>query len=79
LILDFCAISSTDYKRRVKESPRIPLDAHRTPTQGLLKSPPLPRRTPLVLKAAPLTDPGQEQQGKKQSKAGQRPKALDFF
>jgi len=63
----------------VKESPRIPFDAHKTPTQGLLKSPPLPRRTPLVVKAAPSPDPAQRQQGKKQPKAGQRPKALDFF
>lgn len=71
--------TTQDYQRSLKESPRIPFDAHKTPTQGLLKSPPLPRRTTLVLKAAPLTDPGQGQQRKKQANAGQRPKAIDFF
>jgi len=73
------AHTAQDYRRSVKESPRIPFDAHKTPTQGLLKSPPLPQRTPLVVKAAPSPDPAQRQQGKKQPKAGQRPKALDFF
>ena len=79
LILSFIGISPTDYQRSVKKSPRIPYDAQKTPTQGLLKSPPLPRRTTLVLKAAPLTDPGQGQQRKKRGNAGKRPKAIDFF
>jgi len=69
----------------LKESPKIPFDANRTPTQGLLKSPPNQaslksppklRRTPLhVKKRASFTDSGQ----KKQSRTAQRPKAVDFF
>ena len=65
----------------MKESPNIPFDAEKTPPQGLLKSPPQPQRTPLVIKktAAASTASGQLQQRKKQPKVTQRPKALDFF
>ncbi|KAL9965525.1 hypothetical protein ACROYT_G029334 [Oculina patagonica] len=79
------AHTTQDYRRSLKESPKIPFDAQKTPTQGLLKSlhlssPPLPQRTPLVVrKSASSTDPGQKRQVKKQPKAGQRPRAFDFF
>ena len=76
-----CHFFLTDYKRSLKESPNIPFDAEKTPPQGLLKSPPQPQRTPLVIKktAAASTASGQLQQRKKQPKVTQRPKALDFF
>ncbi|XP_068686639.1 ribosomal RNA processing protein 1 homolog B-like [Montipora foliosa] len=57
-----------DYQRSLKESPRIPFDASKTPNQGLLKSPPKPQRTPLHFQKKP-----------KQSKIAKRPKAIDFF
>ena len=76
-----CHFFLTDYKRSLKESPNIPFDAEKTPPQGLLKSPPQPQRTPLVIKktVAASTASGQLQHKKKQPKVVQRPKALDFF
>ncbi|KAJ7333102.1 Ribosomal RNA processing protein 1 B [Desmophyllum pertusum] len=72
------AHTTQDYQRSLKDSPKIPFDAQKTPTQGLLKSPPQPRRIPMVVrKAGSSTDPGQRR--KKQPKAAQRPKAFDFF
>lgn len=71
------AHTTQDYLRTLKQSPEIPFDAQKTPTQGLLKSPPLPRRTPLYVKVKRSTDTQQKQQ--KQSKSPKRPKAADFF
>ncbi|CAH3195714.1 unnamed protein product, partial [Porites evermanni] len=71
------AHTTQDYLRTLKQSPNIPFDAQKTPMQGLLKSPPLPRRTPLYVKVKRSTDTRQKQQ--KQSKSPKRQKAADFF
>lgn len=65
-----------DYQRSLKESPRIPFDAKKAPTQGLLKSPPKPQRTPLHFKKR-STLPSKS--GKKKTNAPKRSSAVDFF
>ena len=66
-----------DYKRSLKESPKIPFDALKAPIQGLLKSPPLPTRTSLhVVKCASFVGHGKKDYGKINLN---RSTAVDFF
>ena len=84
-VFTFLAICSIDYQRSLKESPKIPFDAKKTPIQGLLKSlpgevelksPPKPRRTPLHINK---TASSSKQRKSKQAKSAKRPRAVDFF